>query len=141
MWLCVSLALADTATPVDGEPPVADAGVGLMAEVGDTVALNGLASADPEGAELLYSWTQSGGPPVDLKKASTAEPEFAIEAPGTLRFTLVVNDGTQDSDPDTVEIVAPEHRFGGSAEGACATADAPGWLAAAALAGLVRRRR
>lgn len=142
MLLCLSLVLADTGGDTGGEPPVADAGVGLMANVGDTVSLNGLASADPEGAPLTFAWTQTGGPPTDLAKDDTPEPEFTLDAGGTYRFTLVVNDGVLDSEPDSVEIVAPERSFGGDAEGGCASAPAPAWLAAAAaFVALGRRRR
>lgn len=141
MLLCLSLALADTGGDLGGEPPVADAGVGLLANVGDTVALNGRASADPEGEPLTFTWTQVGGPPVELEKADSPEPQFTIEAGGTMRFSLVVNDGAQDSAPDTVEIVAPEGAFGGEAEGGCQTVPAPYAAAALAFVGLALRRR
>jgi len=76
-----------------------------------------------------------------LTKKSTAEPALTVEAAGTLRYTLVVNDGVLDSEPDTVEIVVPERQFGGDAEGACASANAPAWLALLpAFAAWTRRR-
>ena len=141
MWLWVPLALADTGNVVDGAPPVADAGVGLLAFVGDTVSLNGHGSTDPESAALDYLWRQVGGPEVTLDKRTTPEPEFEVEAPGTLRFELVVNDGTQDSDPSVVAIVVAEQSFIGQ-PAACAAAGTPGGILAfaAAFAASLRRR-
>lgn len=131
-------ALADTGAG-GGEPPEANAGVGLLASVGDTVILNGSASSDPEGAGLGYFWTQSGGPEVSLKAESSANPEFTIESAGTYRFELIVSDGYQDSEPDSVEIAVAEQSFGGSAESGCAAAW--GLLPVLGLSLLVRRGR
>ena len=141
MILGFAIAFADTGEAGGGEAPLADAGVGLLAYVGDTVSLNGRASADPEGEKLSFAWTQSGGPEVQLDKATTPEPEFTVEAAGTLRFTLVVNDGAWDSAPDTVEIVVPEQAFGGEAEGGCVTLPVPFWSGALLAGALLRRRR
>ena len=137
----LSLALADTGSTGGGEPPVADAGLGLLAYAGDTVALNGTASRDPEGADLGYFWAQSGGPEVGIKNGDEAQPSFTVESPGTYRFTLVVNDGYQDSTADTVEIVVAHTSFGGDAEGGCATAGGVTWPALLGLLALVPRRR
>jgi MYXO-CTERM domain-containing protein len=140
MLLCLTFALADTG---DNQAPHADAGLGLIAYVGDVVVLNGAASSDPEGAELSFAWSQSGGPEVELKKASTVEPEFEVVASGTLRFDLVVNDGVADSEPDTVEVVVAERAFGGDPEGGCSTGGgaAPVGVAGVAAALVLRRRR
>jgi hypothetical protein len=134
---------ADTGSAGGGEAPVADAGLGLLAYVGDTVELNGTASYDPEDAELGYFWSQSGGPEVGLVNGDEAKPSFTIEAPGTYRFDLVVNDGYQDSEADTVEIVVAETRFGGEAEGSCAAwpGASPGAATLAVFAGLACLRR
>lgn len=138
-----SQALADTAD-AGGEAPIADAGLGLLASVGDTVILNGTSSADPEGSGLSFRWEQTGGVQVTLKGETSAEPQFSIESPGTYRFTLVVNDGYQDSEPDTVEVAVPEQSFGGDTEAGC---DVRGGLVApfaavvAAIAALVASRR
>lgn len=103
-----------------------------MAQVGDTVVLNGMASWDPEGADLTFAWTQVGGPDVELRKADTVKPEFTLEAAGTHRFSLVVGDGVDESEPDVVEIVVPERSFGGEAGGCHAAGAASGWAAGAA---------
>lgn len=61
-----------------------------------TVTLDGTASYDPEGLPLTYHWYRDG------KEVST-EATFDIEIPvGEVTFTLIVNDGVNDSEPETV---------------------------------------
>lgn len=131
MLLSFALAFADTAAD---DAPTADAGLGLIAYVDDVIVLNGSASNDPEGADLTFAWAQVGGAPVELKGAASAEPEFTVAAPGTLRFELVVHDGVNESEPDTVEIVVAERAFGGSGAG-CETGPAAGLGALFLVAG------
>lgn len=127
----------------DGQAPVAEAGLGVMAYVGDTVILNGTGSADPDGANLGYTWTQVGGPPATLVDPTTAKPSFEVPAPGTFRFSLVVSDGTLASPPDTVAIVVPDPSAVplGETQGGCATVPAAPGLAGLLGLALVRRRR
>jgi uncharacterized protein (TIGR03382 family) len=135
-------ARADTGSG-DNQAPVADAGLGLLAYVGDTVILNGTASSDPDGDSIGFAWTQVGGPTVTLARADRAEPEFTIEEPGAYRFSLVVNDGYQDSEPDTVTVVVPQTDFAGASGGGCNTTSTvgPGSLGVLATASLLQRRR
>lgn len=133
--LLASLAHAQTA-------PVAEAGLGVYAYVGDRVILNGEASYDPDGSPITYAWTQISGPPTALADATTAAPSFAVEQPGTVRFQLLVSDGSMTSTPDTVAVVIPDRELRPlGSEGGCATtpaASAP-WLGL--LAALLLRRR
>lgn len=115
-FVTFSAALADTGAD---SPPVAEAGLGVLAYVGDTVELNGTASSDPEGAELVYKWAQTGGPSVAIEGGSTAQPRFEVTEPGTLRFELVVNDGLTYSEPDTVEVVVAYTAVDGTTGGGC----------------------
>lgn len=138
-------ALLLRAALADGEPPIAEAGLGVMAYVGDTVVLNGSSSLDPEGAPLSWSWEQVSGPPVELTKVETDKPSFVVTAPGTMRFQLLVSDGTLYSEPDTVAVVAPDPSAVplGEAGAGCAHAPVPraGWAFLPALAWLSARRR
>ncbi|MFN7143440.1 MAG: PKD domain-containing protein [Myxococcota bacterium] len=139
----VSVVLPSSVSPAlaAGETPVAEAGLGLIAYVDDTVILDGSGSYDPEGDALTYAWTQVGGPPVQLQDAETAQPRFEIGTAGTLRFELVVSDDLSASAPDLVEVVVPYERIEG-VETSCAVV--PGLSAAAAalsLAALAGRRR
>ena len=83
------------------QPPVANAGLDQTVEQiyyqGADVMLDGSGSYDLEGDPLTYSWTWPGG------SATSVSPTVSLPL-GTTTITLVVNDGTVDSDPDTVNI-------------------------------------
>ncbi len=90
--------------------PTADAGPPQTVAEGVTVTLDGSGSSDPEGQALTYAWRQTGGDPrVTLSDATTATPSFTapsqLTADAVLTFSLVVNDGTQDSAATTVVTV------------------------------------
>ncbi|GAB4292328.1 MAG: hypothetical protein Kow0090_06200 [Myxococcota bacterium] len=82
-------------------PPVADAGDDIMAGSGATVFLDGTGSFDPNGSPLSYKWSSAGG--IALVGERSATPYFIspIE-PGEYEFSLVVNDGVEDSAKDSV---------------------------------------
>ena len=85
--------------------PVANAGLDqLNIPAGTLIILDGNASSDPDNDALLYRWTAPEG--VTLSSANIARPTFIVPFDGreTLTFSLVVNDGVADSEPDEVLI-------------------------------------
>ncbi len=87
--------------------PVANAGADQTALVTDFVTLNGSTSFDVDGDELTYSWSFTSVPAGSLAALSDStalDPGFTVDQPGTYVVQLIVNDGTEDSDPDTVTI-------------------------------------
>lgn len=125
-----------------GTAPLAEAGLGVLAYPGDTVVLNGTGSSDVDGENLAYTWTQTIGAPVDLQDPATPEPSFVVPAAGPYAFELVVDDGTLQSDPDSVSLYAPDRELQPDGETGCAAAPgALNVLLAAAATGLVVGRR
>ncbi len=57
-------------------------------------------------SELQYSWTQTGGPQVELSDANAAHPDFDapdVREPTTLTFEVTVSDG-QHTSVETIEV-------------------------------------
>jgi PKD repeat protein len=101
--------LADTLIVTISAPPVAVAGDDINAVIGTNVVLDGSASYDVEGEVLSYLWTMVSKPDgsiADLKKQSFVDPVFKPDLPGDYMVILVVNDGLQDSEPDTIVVKA-----------------------------------
>jgi hypothetical protein len=91
----------------DAGRPTANAGPDQTALVGDTVVLNGSDSSDPDGDPLTFAWSLISRPPgsaASLSDPAAVAPSFVLDLPGSYVGELIVNDGTQDSDPDTVTV-------------------------------------
>ena len=93
------------------KPPQANAGVDQTVNERRTVVLDGSGSSDPDNDPLTYRWTQIAGLSVSLRNTSDVDPTFtapSVEADRRLTFSLVVNDGSADSVPDTVAITVKQ---------------------------------
>jgi hypothetical protein len=89
--------------------PTADAGSDQNVATGSNVALDGGGSQDADNDPLTYLWTlvsKPAGSSAALKNATQSDPSFTADMDGAYVIELVVNDGTLDSDPDSVTITA-----------------------------------
>jgi len=96
-----------TVLPTADDRPVADAGPDRTVGEQSVTTLDGSGSYDPNGDEITFSWSQTGGRAVVLSDPSAEKPSFtAPDVVGTteLTFSLTVNDGELSSAPDTVTI-------------------------------------
>ena len=92
--------------------PVANAGAEQTVMVGDTVYLDGSASADSNGDLLTYSWSFSSKPEqslAELADPTLVQTSFTADEPGVYTLSLVVNDGFEDSDAASITITAISH--------------------------------
>ncbi|MBW9260226.1 MAG: Ig-like domain-containing protein [Candidatus Thiodiazotropha sp. (ex. Lucinisca nassula)] len=84
-----------TPQPVN-QPPTASISGSQNITSGETVTLDGSASSDPDGDNLSYLWTQTGGEALNLTNKSN--PSLSFIAPevtqsSSLSLRLTVNDG------------------------------------------------
>ena len=86
----------------------ADAGdYQLNVPVGDTVTLDGSGSSSCVGNLLSFQWELTSRPPgssAELSSPNAVMPTFVADVAGEYVAQLIVNDGTRDSDPDSVTI-------------------------------------
>jgi RHS repeat-associated protein len=84
--------------------PIADAGADQAATLGQTVALDGSASSDPDLDPLGYAWsftTRPAGSTVAISDNTLAAASFVPDAIGDYIAQLIVRDAALDSVPDT----------------------------------------
>ena len=86
--------------------PVANAGPDQTVQVNTLVSLDGSESYDDDGDndELSYSWVQTKGPKIDSFPNTSISPTFKPTEAGIYEFELIVNDGKDNSEPDSVII-------------------------------------
>jgi len=85
-------------------PPTSKAGPDQNVKKDDNVTLDGLASSDPDGDTLTFSWAQVAGPIVILYDANTATPNFTASSIAVYTFNLTVNDGNGGASSDLVSV-------------------------------------
>ena len=83
--------------------PTANAGPDTSVTAGATAQIFGSASSDPNGDMISYSWTQTGGPSVELSDSFAANPTFVPVIAATYYFDLAASDGF-DSATDQVMV-------------------------------------
>ena len=88
--------------------PVADAGPDQNITLGDpALTLHGGNSSDVDGQTLTYRWAILNAPDgssAGIEPFNVAEPGFNPDRAGLYVVQLIVNDGEQDSAPDTAQI-------------------------------------
>jgi hypothetical protein len=87
--------------------PVANAGPNRVVAVGESVALDGSGSSDADGDELMFRWSAPAD--VVLSDSTSAQATVKPSTVGEYRVSLVVSDGTENSEADevVVKVVQP----------------------------------
>lgn len=89
--------------------PTADAGVDREAPLFEAVTLDGSGSDDVDGDTLSYTWVITSAPAnstAALSNETTVTPSFTPDVEGNYVISLVVSDGVEDSEADSVTINA-----------------------------------
>lgn len=92
----------------DNFRPLANAGPAQVIAVTNLptlITLDGSASTDLHGAALSWHWSLLSGPAWGFTNTSAAKPTFGASGLATYLFQLVVNNGSYDSFPDTVQVM------------------------------------
>jgi len=93
------------------EIPVANAGTTQRVPIGTIVVLDGSASYDPNTPPdpLTYQWgfaSKPAGSSASVSNPISVSPSFTADVVGTYELGLVVNDGSADSSPSFVRVIA-----------------------------------
>src|SRR5262249_9195911 len=105
----VDSAPATVVISTQNSKPVANAGPDQQVTVGDTVTLDGSGSFDVDHDPLTYDWAFLSRPAESQATRAdprAVKPTFMADVAGTYVVQLIVNDGHEDSLPDTVVVTA-----------------------------------
>src|SRR3972149_12285395 len=81
----------------------------INAKPGQLIELSGSDCSDPDGDLLTYKWSlifSPTGAKATLSSINTSDTSITPDIEGLYRIQLIVNDGTVDSNPATIEIIA-----------------------------------
>ena len=94
-------------SPLLYDQPIANAGENIMVVLPETITtLDGSNSIDPEGANLLYSWTQVYGPStLVFSSNNVSQPTISSLEEGIYLLRLTVDNGSY-SDMDEVYVIS-----------------------------------
>lgn len=95
---------------VSNESPTADAGPDQQVFVGETAIFKGVASSDPDGDPLTFSWSliaRPAGSSAVLAGTTSSAPSLQPDRRGTYAVQLIVSDGVRSSAPDVATLIAP----------------------------------
>ena len=96
---------ADLDPPATNQPPIANAGGPYAGVAGETlVVFDGSGSSDAEGNLLDYAWDFGDS----VGTGTGVAPSYVYPVAGSFTVTLVVNDGTSDSEPATASVEISE---------------------------------
>lgn len=105
-----AISAPDTVTiSTENVAPVADAGPDRTVFLNDVVQLDGSGSRDSGDDPLTFNWSLTTVPPgsvAALSDPTTEAPGLEIDRRGIYIAQLIVNDGIENSAPDTVRIAA-----------------------------------
>ncbi len=94
---------------VQNQPPVADAGPDITAEVGTVVTLVGN-GVDPDGHIVLFKWDFDGDGTYDWENPSTGTAKHTYNSVGVFLARLLVRDNNDASHTDTTSVeITPVH--------------------------------
>jgi PASTA domain/Putative Ig domain/PKD domain len=103
----VDSAVDSVTVSTQNSAPIANAGADQSVAFNSLVALDGSSSKDVDQNPLTYRWSIISKPPLsgaELINSTTVSPTFTANKAGSYTVQLIVNDGTVDSQPDTVII-------------------------------------
>lgn len=100
---------ADSVTVYANTMPLADAGADQNVLTSSIVTLDGSGSSDADNDNLTYSWNLTSKPTgsnATLSNITVTNPTFTADIDGTYIIQLIVNDGTENSNADSVTITS-----------------------------------